>query len=81
MTKTLKGLPFKLIRHLIAMWLDCPRQILTVEKTKLLGNVFIYNQINYAPLIWMFANKSSIDKILKIHERTLQIVYDVYDES
>ena len=29
----------------------------------------------------MFPNKSSIDKILKIHKRTLQIVYDVYDES
>ena len=29
----------------------------------------------------MFANKSSIDKILKIHKRTLQIVYDIYDES
>ena len=29
----------------------------------------------------MFANKSSIDKILKIHKRTLQIVYDVYNES
>ena len=81
MTKTLKGLPFKLIRHLIPMWLDCARQILTVEKTKLLGNVFIDNQINYAPLISMFANKSSIDKILKIHKRTLQIVYDVYDKS
>ena len=33
------------------------------------------------PLIWMFANKSLIDKILKIHKRTLQTVYDVYDES
>ena len=29
----------------------------------------------------MFANKSSIDKILKEHKRTFQIVYDVYDES
>ena len=29
----------------------------------------------------MFSNKSSIDKILKIHKRTLQIVYGVYDES
>ena len=29
----------------------------------------------------MFANKFSIDKILKIHKRTIQIVYDVYDES
>ena len=29
----------------------------------------------------MFANKSSIDKILKVRKRTFQIVYDVYDES
>ena len=57
------------------------RKYLTVEKAKLLANAFINSQFNYAPLIWMFANKSSIDKILKIHKRTLQIVYDVYDES
>ena len=57
------------------------RKYLTVEKAKLLENAFINSQFNYAPLIWMFANKSSIDKILKIHKRTLQIVYDVYDES
>lgn len=29
----------------------------------------------------MFSNKSSIDKILKIHKRALQIVYDVDGES
>ena len=29
----------------------------------------------------MFSNKCSIDKDMKIHNRTLQIVYDVYDES
>ena len=29
----------------------------------------------------MFANKSSTNKILKIHRKTLQIIYDVYDES
>ena len=57
------------------------RKYLTVEKAKLLANAFINSQFNYAPLIWMFANKCSIDKILKIHKRTLQIVYDVYDES
>ena len=56
------------------------RKYLTVEKAKLLANAFINSQFNYAPLIWMFANKCSIDKILKIHKRTLQIVYDVYDE-
>ena len=57
------------------------RKYLTLEKTKLLANTFINSQFNYAHLIWMFANKSSINKILKIHKRTFQIVYDVYDES
>ena len=32
-------------------------------------------------MIGMFANKSSIDEILKIHKRTLQIGYDVNNES
>ena len=57
------------------------RKYLIVEKAKLLENAFINSQFNYAPLIWMFANKYLIDKILKIHKRTLQIVYGVYDES
>ena len=55
------------------------RKYLTVEKPKLLA--FINSQFNYAPLIWMFANKSSVDKILKIHKRILQTVHDVCDES
>ena len=33
------------------------RKCLTLEKTKSLANVFINSQFNYAPLIWMFANK------------------------
>ena len=57
------------------------RKCLTVEKAKLLTNVFINSQFNYALLMWMFANKCSIDRILKIHKRTVKIVYDVYDES
>ena len=39
------------------------------------------SQFKYVPLIWMFANKYSIDKILKIYKRALQIVYEVYDET
>ena len=53
------------------------RKYLTFEKAKLLANAFINSQFNYAPLRWMFTNTSSIDKILKIHKRTLEIVYDV----
>ena len=39
---------------------------LTGEEIKLLANVFINSQFTYAPLIWMFASKSSIAKICKI---------------
>ena len=54
---------------------------MTVEKAKLLANAFINSQSTYAPLIWMFAGKSSIAKICKIHFRTLQIVYNNFDKS
>ena len=52
------------------------KKYLTVEKAKLLANAFINSQFTYAPLIWMFAGKSSIAKICKIHLRTRQIVYN-----
>ena len=42
------------------------RNVLTVEKTRILVNAFINSQFNYAPLIWMFASKTAINKILKI---------------
>ena len=37
----------------------------------MLANAFINNQFNYAPLVWMFAGKTSINKICKTHHRTL----------
>ena len=42
------------------------RKFLTVEKARILANAFINSQFNYAPLIWMFASKTAINKILKI---------------
>ena len=39
------------------------RRYLSVDKTKLLANAFIDSQFNYAPLIWMFAGKTLINKI------------------
>ena len=33
---------------------------------------FIHSQFNYAPLIWLFAGKTAINKICKTHYRTLQ---------
>ena len=49
---------------------------LTVEKARILVNAFMDSQFNYAPLIWMFAGKTLINKIFKIYHRTLQVVYN-----
>ena len=38
------------------------RRYLSVDKAKLLANAFIDSQVNYAPLIWMFAEKTIIRK-------------------
>ena len=41
------------------------RGYLTVEKARILANAFIDSQFNYAPLIWMFADKTIINKLIK----------------
>ena len=53
----------------------------TVEKAKILADAFINSQFNYAPLIWMFAGKTSINKICRIHHRTLQVIHIDYQMS
>ena len=57
------------------------RRYLSVHKARLLANAFIDSQFNYAPLIWMFAGKTLLNKICKIHDRTLQLVYNDFDKS
>ena len=54
---------------------------MAVEKARILANVFTESQFNYAPLIWMFAGKTLINKICKIHHRTLRVVYNEYNKS
>ena len=43
------------------------RKILAEEKAKLLGNIFLDSQFNFAPLMWMFCQKTLYFKIEKIH--------------
>ena len=57
------------------------RGYLIVEKARILSNAFIDSQFNYASLIWMFAGKTLINKICKIHHRTIQVVYNEYNKS
>ena len=49
---------------------------MTAEKARILAKAFIDSQLNYAPVIWMFAGKTLITKICKIQYRTLQVVYN-----
>ena len=57
------------------------RGYLKVGKTRILANAFIDSQFNYASLILMFALKTLINKICKIHHRTLQMVYSECNKS
>ena len=47
----------------------------------MLANAFINSQFNYAPLVRMFGGKTSINKICKIHRRTLQVIHNDYKKS
>ena len=48
---------------------------LSKDKLRLLMRTFINSQFNYCPLIWMFHNRTLNNKINKLHERALRLVY------
>ena len=48
---------------------------MSFEKRRILMKAFIESFINYCPLIWMFHLKTMKNKINRIHERTLRLVY------
>ena len=52
------------------------RKYLSTEKAWVLCIVFINSQFNYAPIIWMFCNKTDCHKIEKIQHRALKVIYD-----
>ena len=57
------------------------RSFLSLEKRKLIFRSFIESQFKYCPLIWMFCSRKSNDKINRLHERSLRIVYNDYESS
>ena len=48
---------------------------ISTDKLKLLMKAFIDSQFNYCPLVWMFHNRNLNNRINKIHERALRLVY------
>ena len=50
-------------------------------KLKILMKAFIESQFNYCPLVWMFHSRTVNNKINKLHERALRLVYKNFDSS
>ena len=48
---------------------------ITLEKRRMLFKAFIESQFNYCPLIWMLHLRTMNNKINRLHERSLRIVY------
>ena len=48
---------------------------LTKDKLRLIMKTFIESQFNYCPLIWMCHSRDLNQKINKLHERALRVVY------
>ena len=46
------------------------------NKRKLVVNAFFSSQFNYCPLIWMCHNRTYNNKIIRLHERCLRLIYN-----
>ena len=51
---------------------------LNFDQGKLLLNAFITSHFSYAPVVWMFHSRKLNNRINKIHERALRLVYKDY---
>ena len=45
-------------------------------KRRLLVNAFFYSQFNYCQLVWMCHNRTNNNKINRLHERCLRLIYN-----
>ena len=49
--------------------------VLPFSKMKLLMESFVKSQFSYCPLVWMFSNRILNNRINKLQERSLRILY------
>ena len=52
-----------------------------MEKRRTLMNSFFLSQYSYCPLIWMFHSRTLNNRINKLHERCLRVVYRDFNSS
>ena len=72
--KDVRIIGLKTNRKLIA--LTRVARFLLIKKIRILFKAFIESQFKYCPLVWMFHGRQINDKINKLHERALRIVYN-----
>ena len=51
------------------------------KEKEVLLNSFVYSNFNYCPLVWHFCSSKSLNKIEKIQERALRILYNDYSSN
>ena len=54
---------------------------MSLDKRKMLLRAFIESQFSYCPLIWMFHSRTLNNKINRLHEKALRIVYGDYKST
>ena len=54
---------------------------LSMKQKKLLHMLFTGAQFKYCPITWLFCSRSCDNKINKLQERALRLVYDDYETS
>ena len=54
---------------------------LNTSEREVVYNCFISSVFNFCPLVWHFCNKADYDKVEKINERALRLVYNEHDMS
>jgi len=54
---------------------------LSFEKKRALIKAFFESQFKYCPLTWMFCSREQNNKINKLHERALRLIYNDVDLS
>ena len=56
-------------------------KLLPFYKKRILLKTFIESQFSFCPLIWMFCSRNMNNKINRIHERALRLVYEDYTST
>ena len=50
-------------------------------KRRLVVNAFFYSQFNYCQFVWMCHNRTNNNKINRLHERCLRLIYTAKKSS